>query len=354
VDRQTQRELQEHAEQLQLSKVELEQSYMRLNEINRNLEHRGAELDQLNQELRRLDKMKSDLIGNVSHELQTPLVSIRGYTEMILKERLGPISEEQRKGLRLSLTNIDRLISMIDNLLAFSRTDPSLREVKLSRFTLGSLMEEARSLLHEQIADKQLDVSARIEGGELTIQADRDKILQVFLNVLSNAVKFTGNGGRIEISASPGEAGHATVSIKDDGIGIPRESVERVFERHFQAHAPEGGAATGSGIGLTIVRDILRLHGCTIRVASEPERGSEFTFTLPLAEAEPEATVSHEEVASEPDVAPELEPEPPPEVPASRVRELPAERPTAARRRPPASRTVKPRLRIVRRYPSEG
>ena len=131
--RRSERELQEQAEKLQLSKVELEQSYRKLNEVNSKLEARGEELDRLNQELRRLDQMKSDLIGNVSHELQTPLVSIRGYTEMILKERLGPISEEQRKGLSLSLKNIDRLIAMIDNLLAFSRTDPDLRNLKLSR-----------------------------------------------------------------------------------------------------------------------------------------------------------------------------------------------------------------------------
>jgi PAS domain S-box-containing protein len=285
----SERRLQEQAEQLQLGKVELEQSYRKLHEVNRQLQARSEELDRLNQELRKLDEMKSALLGNVSHELQTPLVSIRGYTEMILKERLGPISDEQRKGLGLSLKNIDRLISMIDNLLAFSRSDPALGELKLVPFGLRALVQEARDLLRERILAKGLDVAVSIEGGDLSIRADRDRILQVFLNLLSNAVKFNREGGRIVVTARHSGAGHAAVSVRDTGVGIPAEALGRIFDRHYQVHRAPSDRREGSGIGLAIVREILRLHGCTIEARSEEGLGAEFAFTLPLGgDDEPE------------------------------------------------------------------
>ena len=344
--RQSERELQEQAEKLQLSKVELERSYSVLNEVNRELQSRGEELDGLNQELRQLDKMKSDLIGNVSHELQTPLVSIRGYTEMILKERLGPISEEQRKGLSLSLKNIDRLISMIDNLLAFTRTDPGLRDVKLSRFDLRPLTDEVQALLREPISRKRLEVTVRIEDGTMAIRADRDKILQVFLNLLSNAVKFSKEGGRVELAAAAGPSGYASVSLRDEGVGIPQEALGRIFERHYRVDRPAGDAE-GSGIGLTIVRDILRLHGCTIQAQSRLGRGTEFTFTLPLAGDEGGRAVD------EPQGLPDEIPEAPPGQSATGGHpvDLPVERERAA---PPTPATERPRLRIIRRYKSES
>jgi PAS domain S-box-containing protein len=349
--RRSERELQEQAEKLQLSKVELEQSYRELNEVNSKLEARSEELDRLNQELQRLDQMKSDLIGNVSHELQTPLVSIRGYTEMILKERLGPISEEQRKGLSLSLKNIDRLIAMIDNLLAFSRTEPELQDLKLTRFSLRPLVDEVVALLEEQIGERALKVGARFENENLVIRADRDRILQVFLNLLSNAVKFSRDGGRIEVSADAGHAGYATVSVKDEGVGIPDEALGRIFERHYQVERTSTGESAGSGIGLAIVRDILRMHGCTIQVSSEEGRGSQFTFTLPLA-GEPAAEAGDVSRPDEPSVQ---------EVPESAAGDSPQEVPPPVRpgeagtpSEPPAdSRGPRTRLRIIRRYKSE-
>jgi PAS domain S-box-containing protein len=333
--RQSERELQEQAEKLQLGKVELEQSLRRLNEIHAELKSRSDELETVNHELTRLDQMKSDLIGNVSHELQTPLVSIRGYTEMILKERLGPINEEQRKGLALSLKNIDRLIAMIDNLLAFSRSDSSLRELELSRFGLVSLIAEARELLRDQIERKKLRFEVKAEAAELRIEADRDKILQVLLNLLSNAVKYSVDGGRVTVEALRGSDGHASVTVKDEGAGIPTEALGKIFDRHYQAPARAEGRPPGSGIGLSIVRDILRLHGCTIRVVSEEGKGAEFTFTLPLAEEMEEPTPAPEPLPT-PEPAPPAEATEPPE-------------PTAAPQEPPAS-DARPRLRIIRRY----
>jgi PAS domain S-box-containing protein len=333
-DRTDQRRAEDHlqaeAEKLQLSKLELERSYEQLREVNEALAARGEQLDRLNQELRRLDEMKSSLLGNVSHELQTPLVSIRGYTEMILKERLGPITEEQRKGLGLALKNVDRLITMIDNLLAFARTDPARVRLELAEFELKPLVDEAAELLRERMTARGIEYDLRMEDDALRVAADRDKLLQVLLNLLSNAVKFNRQGGRIAVSVRAGRAGYATVEVRDTGIGIAREEQGRIFERHFRS-GEAGGRESGSGLGLAIVRDLLRLHGCTIDVESEEGRGATFTFTVPLAAADGAGRGAKPVATSEPAGAP-------PE----------GHRPATTPPAPPASE-ARPRLRIIRR-----
>jgi len=277
--RESERKLQQHADELQLGKLKLEQAYRRLDAANQDLQSRTAELDRLNAELRKLDEMKSNLLGNVSHELQTPLVSIRGYTEIILKERLGPLTVEQRKGLDLCLSNIDRLIAMIDGLASVSRSDVEGERLTLRRFALREVVEEAHALLAGAIAAQQIVYSVDLGPEPLVVHGDRDRILQVLLNVLANAVKFNVRGGRVEVRATRQSAGFAAVEVQDTGVGIPAEALGRIFDRHYRVE----GAASGRGLGLAIARDVLRLHGCRIDVASEPGRGTRFTFTLPLA-----------------------------------------------------------------------
>ncbi len=281
--RESERALQQHADALQLGKLKLEQAYERLDAANRELQERTAELDRLNAELRKLDEMKSNLLGNVSHELQTPLVSIRGYTEMILKERLGPLTAEQRKGLTLCLSNIDRLIGMIDGLASVSQPEAEASRLTLGRFGLREVVEEAEALLARAIAEQDVSFAADLGAEPLVVHGDRDKILQVFLNLLSNAVKFNVRGGRVEVRAARSGAAFAEVEVRDTGIGIPAQALPRVFERRYRVEAGEAGARAGQGLGLSIVRDVLRLHGCRIEVESEPGRGTRFTFSLPLA-----------------------------------------------------------------------
>ena len=275
------RRLQADAEELRRSKDAIESSYRRLGELHADLQRRTEELDGLNRELQKLNTMKSDLLANVSHELQTPLVSIRGYTEMILKGRLGAITEEQKRGLSLSLRNVDRLIAMIDNLLAFARLDRSAADLTPTTFPLEPLIEESLGVMRARIEGRHISVTTLLPQPSITVHADRDKILQVFLNLLSNAVKFNREGGSIAIEVEPGEPGFALVRVRDTGVGIAGENLERIFDRFFQA-AGEGGQE-GTGIGLSIVRTILQLHGCSIAAESEPGRGTTFRFTLPRA-----------------------------------------------------------------------
>jgi protein-histidine pros-kinase len=329
--RRSERQLQQQAERLQLGKVELEQSYRRLNEVNKKLERRGEELDRLNQELRKLNEMKTNLLGNVSHELQTPLVAIRGYTEMILRERLGPISEEQRKGLDLSLKNIDRLIAMIDGLLDLARGERAEAPLSLSRFSLRALVEEALATLADAIAARRIEVAIAFEG-DFAIQADRERVLRVLLNLVSNAIKFNREGGAIEIGAAAGQGGFVTVRVRDTGIGIPVRDLGRVFERGFRVERPGAAQPEGSGIGLALVQQILHEHGCTISVRSEVDRGTEFVFTLP------EATDGAARVPP----AAEGAPDEPPRAASDRADERRSSRPRPAG-------APRPRLRIIRR-----
>ncbi len=253
-----------------------------LDRTNTDLRQKMAELEQYNQELLRLDEMKSRLLGNVSHELQTPLVAIRGYTEMILKGRLGSITEEQSKGLTLSLRNIDRLIAMIDGLLNLARNE----RLNLTVFPLRKLVEECEELIRPKLKLKNLTLSVRHEEQGIHVHGDREKLFQVFVNLLGNAVKYNMESGRIELRSRRGEEGLVAVEVRDTGIGISPDDQKQIFDRFYRADRSGTSAETegGAGIGLSIVHNILRLHGCTIHVESEPGQGAVFSFTLPLAE----------------------------------------------------------------------
>lgn len=305
---------------------ESEASLTQLRALHDDLEARRAEAERLNQELRTLDAMKSDLLANVSHELQTPLVSIRGYTEMILKGRLGTINDEQRQGLSLSLRNIDRLIAMIDNLLAFAKMDRGAATMTLEAFPVTPVVDEAQALLRERIEARHITVTRQLPDPPFVIRADRDKILQVFVNLLSNAVKFNRDGGSIDVHARLGKPGYAVVDVRDTGPGIAKDDLEKIFDRFYQAGDRSPHEREGTGIGLAIVRNILRLHGCVIHASSTVGSGTTFTFTLPLA--------AEGALPAEPPVEPAAPPAPPP---------------VAERRGQVADAPERPRLRIIRR-----
>ena len=277
------RRLKESFEEISLAKSRLETTYRDLAEAQRTLADRNRQLEELNTELRSLDEMKSNLLANVSHELHTPLVSIKGYTEMIVKRKLGPLTPEQERGLSVALKNIDRLIEMIDNLLSFARMERGETQLSLEDIPLWLLIDEAIEMAGERIRKRGLTVTTQYESEGLVVRGDRGKLGQVLTNLLTNAVKFNRDGGRIAISARRGPEGFAEVRVADTGIGIPAGEQQRIFERFYQAESGPGRRYEGTGIGLSIVRDFLRLHGCSIRVESAPEKGSVFSFTLPLA-----------------------------------------------------------------------
>ncbi len=276
------KKLTENVQELESSKEALEKAYRKLNTVNEELQIRTNQLDKLNQDLRTLDEMKTKLLTNVSHELQTPLVSIKGYTEMILKGKLGAITEEQERGLQISLKNIERLINMIDNLLSFSQMEKEPEKLKRETFPIWELIDESIELVREKMEARHISITTQYLTDELLVEADREKISQVFINLLSNAIKFNKHGGKVSVMVRKDGPRYLLVDVKDTGIGIPQEHLTRIFDRFFRVEAPSK-KMEGTGIGLSIVKDILKIHKCEIEVQSKIGEGSTFSFTLPAA-----------------------------------------------------------------------
>ena len=272
--------LREGHDELAASRARLEEAVAALQAAKADLAARNDQLERLNRDLRSVDEMKSGLLANVSHELQTPLVLIKGYTEMILKRKIGPLTGEQEKGLGVALRNIDRLVEMIDNLLDFSRMERGESPLDLEEFPLWLVIDEAVDLLRGKLEAAGISLTTEYESDDLMVRADRGKISQVFINLLSNAVKFNRPHGRIAIRVGAPEDGKLTVEVGDTGIGIPPAERERIFDRFYQVESTPQ-RHEGTGIGLSIVKEILALHQCGIEVESVEGEGSRFRFTLP-------------------------------------------------------------------------
>lgn len=283
--RESEQALRQGNEALASSEKLLQQAVADLESARRDLATRNEQLEKMNRDLRSVDEMKSSLLANVSHELQTPLVLIKGYTEMILKRKIGPLTPEQEKGLSVALKNIDRLVEMIDNLLDFSRMERGDSPLDLEEFPLWQVVDEVVELVREKLRARALSLETEYETDDLMVRADRGKISQVFINLLSNAIKFNRERGEIHVRVTAGESGTLDVEVRDTGIGIPPEEQEKIFDRFYQVDGSPGRQAEGTGIGLSIVRDILSLHGSSIRVESRPGEGSRFYFSLPKGKA---------------------------------------------------------------------
>ncbi len=305
-------------------------------------------LEAWGEELQRLEKMKTRLLRNVSHELQTPLVSIRGFSEMILKERLGPLNEEQKKGLSISLKGIDRLISMIDGLSAFTHDGEASAAMKLSVFPLAEVIGEIVTLQEPERERDDLSLRTEIVDPLALVEADRDRTAQVFTNLLSNAMKYNRPGGAILVRTRPVDDFGLPVEIHDTGIGIAADKLDKVFEPGGRAR--EEDKSRGSGLGLSIVRDLLRMHGCEIRLQSEVGKGSCFSFHLPVpVDTKLRSRSAGElEPVVEPAVEPSVESAVEPVNGDSLIEELLDEAQEAPQRKPARLLEDEPRFRILR------
>jgi signal transduction histidine kinase len=252
--------------------IENAQLYEELKERARKLEHAYRDLQEA-------DRLKDELVQNVSHELRTPLTFIKGYVELLLEEDMGPINERQRESLSIvaeKTNSVTRLVSDIIFLEQIERESLQLGEVHmadLARLALqGCEVTAAAAGIH-----LRLDAEAELPA----LMADRDRINQVFDNLLANAIKFSPTGGTITIRLRR-QGAAVLASVADTGIGIPREQLHRVFERFYQVDGSATRRFGGAGVGLAIVKRIVEAHGGRIWVESELGKGSTFTFTLPI------------------------------------------------------------------------
>lgn len=244
-----------------------------------------------NEELKSLDEMKTNLLSNVSHELRTPLVAVMGYTDMIYNEKAGPITDTQKEYLAISLRNIEKLVTLIENLLDFSRLHRGTETIVFEVFNLVECVKASIQTMKPVADARSIDLVLNAPEEALLVEGDKSKLGQVFNNLLSNGVKFNRRGGNVTITLRPGTE-DVEIIVADTGIGIPPEALDKVFTRFYQYDSSSTRKYGGTGIGLSIAQDIARLHGSRITVSSEVAKGTTFRFTLPLKKPAAESPVT--------------------------------------------------------------
>jgi signal transduction histidine kinase len=242
------------------------------------------ELAAANRELAAASQHKSEFLANMSHELRTPLNAIIGFSEVLAEKMFGELNEKQEEYSKDIHASGQHLLSLINDILDLSKIEAGRMELELSDFHLPTALDSALTLVRERAARRSIALHLSVDERLGQIQADERKVRQVVLNLLSNAIKFTPEGGRIEVRAEPRD-GSVEVSVNDTGVGIAPEDQEAVFEEFRQVGTAEK-KAEGTGLGLTLCRKFIELHGGRIWVRSQASVGSTFTFTIPVRRGE--------------------------------------------------------------------
>ena len=251
---------------------------------NRSLEQRvkdrTSELNDALQRLSELSQMKANFVANISHELRTPLTHVKGYIELLVTGSLGKVSEEQRHALEVSQRAAAKLESMIDDLIMFSlatRGEMSMQLDKVDIGRLATLAAKSAAAKAEERAVKMLTTGA---DNVPQVQADPEKIGWVLNQLLDNAIKFTPSGGSVVLSVHEEGKNLVTVSITDTGIGIHPHRIQEIFEPFHQLDGSSTRHYGGTGLGLSLVRQIVEAHGSLLDVQSSEGKGSVFKFPL--------------------------------------------------------------------------
>jgi signal transduction histidine kinase len=238
------------------------------------------EIEDKSRQIEAANRHKSEFLANMSHELRTPLNAIIGFSEVLQEKLFGELNEKQAEYTDDIVTSGRHLLSLINEILDLSKVEAGRMELELAPFDLPLAIENARTFVRERAVKHgiTLDVDVHERLGEYV--GDERKIKQILLNLLSNAVKFTPEGGRISITANKTDNG-AEISVSDTGIGIAPEDQPKIFEEFRQVGSDSTHKTEGTGLGLTLAKKFVELHGGKIWVESELGKGSTFTFTLP-------------------------------------------------------------------------
>ena len=241
-----------------------------------------GEVEAKSREVEAANRHKSEFLANMSHELRTPLNAIIGFSDVLVARMFGEINPKQGEYLGDIRSSGQHLLSLINDILDLSKVEAGRMELQLGRFSLADALQSVVMMLRERAAERGIALRTEIDPGIDLVEADERKVKQIVLNLLTNAVKFTPAGGQIDLRATRAGDGVA-VAITDTGVGIAPVDQARVFEEFAQARTGATGEQEGTGLGLTLSRKFVELHGGTISVASGLGTGSTFTFTLPLA-----------------------------------------------------------------------
>jgi two-component system phosphate regulon sensor histidine kinase PhoR len=231
-------------------------------------------------EIERLEKTRRDFIANVSHELRTPLTSIQGYTETLLD---GMASDQKmaEEFLEIIRKNAARMSRLTEDLMTLARVESGEQSFRFEAVSAMDLLRDAEQTLRDIAKARGVDLTI-VESSEEKVQADRDAIHQVFVNLVDNAIKYAPGGTEVQLGARMKD-GTVEFFVRDFGVGIASEHLPRLFERFYRVDKARSRKSGGTGLGLAIVKHIVRKHGGTVSAKSEVNRGSEFAFSLPMA-----------------------------------------------------------------------
>jgi PAS domain S-box-containing protein len=233
-----------------------------------------------------LDQMKANFLSSVSHELRSPLVAMEKSISLILSKNTGPVNETQEQFLSIAERNIKRLGRLINDLLDLTKLEAGKLELKPQPASIESIIKDSVEGLNNWAQAKSINIERKIEEGIPLVNADPDRLVQVLTNLIGNAIKFTPNNGNITVDAVlRKDKQEVEVGVKDTGIGINKENLGKVFDKFYQVGERTPSDINGTGIGLSIAKEIVELHGGKIWVESEKGYGAKFIFTLPIKTA---------------------------------------------------------------------
>jgi len=268
--------------QIELLKTFAAQAVIAIENVRlfKELQTSNREIVDKSRQLEVASQHKSEFLANMSHELRTPLNAIIGFSEVLTDRMFGELNAKQEEYLKDIYASGTHLLSLINDILDLSKIEAGRMELELTEFHLPTAIENALMLVRERAGRRSIALHTSIDNRLDQIQADERKVRQVVLNLLSNAIKFTPEGGRIEVSAAPKD-GLVEVSVSDTGVGIAPEDQEKVFEE-FRQVGTAAKKVEGTGLGLTLCRKFVELHGGRIWVKSQLGAGATFTFTIPV------------------------------------------------------------------------
>ncbi|MDD5438797.1 MAG: ATP-binding protein [Candidatus Omnitrophica bacterium] len=232
-----------------------------------------------------LDRLKDKFVSTVSHELRTPLIAVRNAVAIMLNKAAGPVTELQDKFLTIAQRNLERLGLLINDLLDISKLEAGRMEINRQACSVDTLLTETCETMAAWAKTKEISIVKHITGSVPNITVDAHRVTQILTNLIGNAVKFTPQGGTITVGAERVQGEPAVLlSVKDNGIGIPKEDLQKIFDKFYQSNTEWQAthAVNGTGLGLAICKEIVELHGGKIWAESERGQGATFFFTLPL------------------------------------------------------------------------
>ena len=239
------------------------------------------EIEDKSRQIEAANRHKSEFLANMSHELRTPLNAIIGFSEVLGERLFGELNEKQAEYTDDILSSGRHLLSLINEILDLSKVEAGRMELELATFDLPLAIDNARTFVRERATKHGINLDVTVDERLGEFVGDERKIKQILLNLLSNAVKFTPEGGRIGIKARQAD-GSVEISVSDTGIGIAPEDQPKIFEEFRQVGADYAHKIEGTGLGLTLAKKFVELHGGKIWVESEVGKGSKFSFTLPI------------------------------------------------------------------------